>query len=126
MRTAAALLGALLAGSCGGGGADLPNVVLLSLDTLRADHLSCYGYGIPTSPELDTFAAGATRWTECYSTAPWTLPAHASLFTGLFPGEHGAHTTQLAPDRSTVRPLEEDFVTLAEVLPPRVTPPRPS
>jgi arylsulfatase A-like enzyme len=64
-------------------------VVLISIDTLRADHLGAYGYPRPTSPKLDAFAAGGVIFTDVTSPSPWTLPAHASLFTGLYPGRHG-------------------------------------
>ncbi|MEM1183243.1 MAG: sulfatase, partial [Acidobacteriota bacterium] len=65
-------------------------VILLVLDTVRADHLSLYGYPRSTSPELDAFAADAVVYEHAVSTSSWTLPAHASLFTGLFPLTHGA------------------------------------
>jgi len=94
----------------------LPNLVLLSLDTLRADHLSCYGYPVATSPELDAFAERATRYTRARSTAPWTLPAHASMFTGLLPFEHGAHGEKVDDLRNNARPLSGDAVTIAELL----------
>ncbi len=92
-----------------------PDVFLLVLDTLRADHLSAYGYGRPTSPNLDRFAEGATLYENAVSTAPWTLPSHGSLFTGLLPFQHGAHT-QLAG--GSVRPasLSTEPATLSELL----------
>ncbi|MBI4879979.1 MAG: sulfatase [Planctomycetes bacterium] len=67
-----------------------PNLLFISLDTLRADHLGAYGYGRPTSPFLDRFAANATLFTQYFSAAPYTLPAHATMLTGLFPPRHGA------------------------------------
>lgn len=68
-----------------------PDVVLISVDTLRADHLSVYGYGVPTAPNLEAWvrAAGATVLPAAIAAAPWTLPAHASMFTGLDPHVHG-------------------------------------
>jgi arylsulfatase A-like enzyme len=69
----------------------LPDVVLITLDTTRVDHLSCYGYVRATSPRLDRLATEAVRYTRAWSTSSWTLPAHASLFTGLYPAQHGAH-----------------------------------
>jgi len=66
------------------------NLLIISLDTTRADHLGCYGYERATSPNLDAFAAGATLFEECLSTSSWTTPAHASAFTGLSPVLHGA------------------------------------
>jgi arylsulfatase A-like enzyme len=86
--------------------AEHPNVLLIVLDTVRADRLSCYGYEKPTTPELDAFAREATRFTEFYSTSSWTIPSHSSLFTGLFPVSHGATQEKMILDRS--------FVTLAE------------
>jgi arylsulfatase A-like enzyme len=69
--------------------------VLITLDTTRADHLGAYGYRLDTSPHFDALALESRRYTEAYSTSSWTLPAHASLFTGKFPTTHGA---QYAPD----------------------------
>ncbi len=66
------------------------NLLIISLDTLRADHLGCYGYTRDTSPNIDAFAADATLFEECLSTASWTTPAHASAFTGLSSVLHGA------------------------------------
>lgn len=65
-----------------------PDILVIVLDTQRADRLSCYGYPIPTSPHLDAFAAKATRFTQAISAAQWTVPSHASIFTGLYPSEH--------------------------------------
>lgn len=60
-----------------------PNVLLLSIDTLRADHLGSYGYYRDTSPRLDALAAAGTRFEQVYAPTPWTLPSHASLLTGV-------------------------------------------
>ena len=68
---------------------DRPNVILIIIDTLRADHLSCYGYHRETSPSLDSLAASGTRWENCQAQAPWTLPATATIFTGLNAKQHG-------------------------------------
>lgn len=65
--------------------AGAPNVLLVILDTVRADELSLYGYARQTTPELDEFAKGATVFDAAIATAPWTLPSHASLFTGRYP-----------------------------------------
>ena len=67
-----------------------PNVILISLDTLRADHLGIYGYDRPTSPHLDAFGRDAIVFDRAISPSSWTLPAHASIFTGESPSEHGA------------------------------------
>jgi arylsulfatase A-like enzyme len=63
---------------------DAPNVILLVLDTVRALELSAYGYGRPTSPRLSALARDGVRFDRAVATAPWTLPTHASLFTGLY------------------------------------------
>jgi arylsulfatase A-like enzyme len=66
---------------------DSPNVLLIVLDTVRADHLSLYGYRRPTSPTLERLAKQGIRFDEVRATAPWTLPSHASMFTGRWPHE---------------------------------------
>ncbi|MEN0065837.1 MAG: sulfatase-like hydrolase/transferase [Myxococcota bacterium] len=58
------------------------NIVVVVLDTVRADHLSTYGYARETTPNLTRFVANATQYPRAFSSAPWTLPSHASLFTG--------------------------------------------
>jgi len=64
------------------------NIILIIIDTLRADHLSCYGYHRFTSPTMDSLAAEGTMWTNAHSHAPWTLPSIASIWTGLSPQSH--------------------------------------
>ena len=64
----------------------LQGAVLILLDTVRADHLSCYGYGRPTTPALDALARSGVRFTQVVSQAPWTLPSVASLLAGRQPG----------------------------------------
>ena len=98
-----------------------PNVVLVVLDTVRADHLSLYGYPVATSPRLDALARGATVYTRAIAAGSWTVPSHASMFTGRYAFEHGAHTLQLPVHREdgeteAVRPLDTGYVTLAEAL----------
>src|ERR1700687_2625948 len=66
-----------------------PNVVLYLIDTLRADHLGCYGYGLPTSPSIDRFAASATVFTHTVAQASWTRPSTGSILTGRYPYAHG-------------------------------------
>lgn len=65
------------------------HVVLVVIDTLRADHVSAYGYERETTPNLDRLASGGVLYEDAISSAPWTLPAHASLFTGLYVRDHG-------------------------------------
>jgi len=84
------------------------NVLLVVMDTVRKDHLTPYGYDRPTTPTLSAFADDALVYEEAVAQAPWTLPVHASMFTGLYPGEHTA--TQEAPY------LPTDVGTLAEAL----------
>jgi len=95
-------------GRATGGGP--PNVVLVVFDALRVDRLGCYGYERPTSPHLDAFAADAVVFTRVISPGAWTVPSHASLFTGLYPSQHGA---RFGLGRLW---LDEGFVTLAELL----------
>ena len=86
---------------------DPPNVLLIVMDTVRADRLSLYGYHRPTSPALEALAKGGIRFDEARATAPWTLPSHASMFTGRWPHEL---------DASWRTPLGTKFPTLAEYL----------
>lgn len=67
-----------------------PNVVLISLDTVRADHLHFLGYRRQTTPRLDALAARSAVFTTAVSQSPWTTPSHMSLLTSAYPGEHGA------------------------------------
>lgn len=85
-----------------------PNVVIYLVDTLRADHLGCYGYPRPTSPNIDAFARDATRFGRAEAQSPWTRTAVASLFTGLNARSHGT-----VGDRSTLAP---SLPVLAEIL----------
>jgi len=66
-----------------------PNILLVTIDTLRADHLGSYGYDYDTSPNLDRLARESVRFGDAVSVSSWTLPSHASIMTGLFPFEHG-------------------------------------
>jgi hypothetical protein len=67
---------------------DAPNIMVIVVDTLRADHLSSYGYTRPTSPNLDNLAQQGVLFEYAFSTAPWTAPSHASMLTGRYPYEH--------------------------------------
>jgi arylsulfatase A-like enzyme len=101
-----ALIVLLLALGCRSEPAPGPNVLLVVLDTVRADHLSAYGYERETSPNLTRLAEGGARFDHVVSTAPWTVPSHASLMTGQVPAVHGAHHESWV--------LSNDAVTLAE------------
>jgi len=70
------------------GGGEAPDIILVSIDTLRADHLGAYGYERDTSPFLDKLAASGVRAAHFRSPSPWTLPAHTTLLTGLLPHTH--------------------------------------
>lgn len=86
-----------------------PNVVLIILDTLRADRLGCYGFNQPTSPKLDALAATGVRFEHVLTQSTWTRPSIGSFLTSRFPRELGIYLErdQILPDR---------FVTLAEAL----------
>jgi arylsulfatase A-like enzyme len=80
-----------------------PNVVLLSIDTLRPDHLGAWGYSRDTSPFLDELARRGTRFANAWAPSPWTLPSHATMLTGLFPHRHGAERSELTIDLAAAR-----------------------
>jgi arylsulfatase A-like enzyme len=103
--------------------AGTPDVFLITLDTTRADHLSLYGYGRPTSPNLEALAADALVFDQARSAAGWTLPGHASMLTGMYPSRHGAHLAggwlpgeSIDGRRNVAFPLSADKMTLAEAL----------
>ena len=80
-----------------------PNVLLLVLDTVRAKNLGLYGYGRATSPNIDRLAGTGVTFAEAHSTAPWTLPSHAGMFTGRWPGElFHYHEQKLDPSVPTL------------------------
>ena len=76
-------------------GARTPNVLWIVADTLRADHMSVYGYDRPTTPELEKWAKQGITFEMARSAAPWTLPSHVTMFTGLWPSQHGARRPSL-------------------------------
>ena len=86
-----------------------PNVIFITIDTLRADHVGCYGHKQVGTPHIDELARQGTRFTRAYTPVPITLPAHSSLFTGAFPVATGMH------DFSGNK-LPESMTTLAEAL----------
>lgn len=89
-----------------GGAAD--NVLLITLDTTRADHLGCYGYDLARTPNLDALAREGVRFARVYCPAPLTLPSHDSIMTGLYPATHGV--------RNNGHELPSKIRTLAEIL----------
>lgn len=112
----AALVGAALCFACA---AELPvaerplDVILIVVDTLRADHLGLYGYAKPTSPNLDAFAREGIVFDDVTAQAPWTTPSVASLFSSLHPSAHGIRY-RLEANRSAR--LSKGRDTLAELL----------
>lgn len=102
-----ALLPVLLPASGCQSGKERPNVLLVVVDTLRQDRLSCYGYDRQTTPHLDLLARQGLIFENAFTTAPWTLPSHGSLMTGLLPTEHGSHWEHFA--------LSPETPTLAEL-----------
>ena len=86
---------------------DPPNVLLITLDTVRANHLSVYGYERPTTPTLERLAKKGIRFDRARATAPWTVPSHASMFTARWPHDLGVNWDT---------PLDEKYPTLAESL----------
>jgi len=103
-----------------------PDVILVVMDTLRADRLSLYGHHRDTSPRIDAFAADARVFERAISPAPWTPSGHASLFTGLLPAEHGTdgdYTAFLPPDRCLAERLRDaGYATAALVNNPKLDP----
>jgi arylsulfatase A-like enzyme len=95
-----------------------PNVILISLDTVRADHLSVYGYVRDTTPHLRKFAQEATIFTNAVSASDMTLSSHASMFTGLYASQHGAHSALgIGKEATDIKyGLPENSRTLAGIL----------
>ena len=87
---------------------NLPNIILLVMDSARVTNLSSYGYERPTTPNIDALAGQGTLYEQAISVGCWTLPVHASLFTGLYPLNHGITVSRDA--------LPDDFPTLARRL----------
>ena len=84
-----------------------PNIVLITLDTTRADRLACYGYSGVKTPHLDSLARQGILFEQCTTSSPLTLPSHASIMTGLYPTFHGVRV-----NGNTA--LSERHLTLAE------------
>lgn len=87
-----------------------PNIILISVDTLRTDHLGLYGYWRRTTPVLDELAQDAIVFDQAFAVSPWTLPSHASMLTGLYPEDHRAGSPSPADT------LSPNLTTLAEWL----------
>ena len=106
------LLGSALLLSCSRSRPAIRNVLLISIDTLRADRLSAYGFPRPTTPNIDAVAREGVLFRNVHTPVPMTLPAHVSMLTGTLPPTHGLRDNLLnrLPDAS---------LTLAEMLKPR-------
>lgn len=88
--------------------ASRPDIVLVVIDSLRADHMGCHGYGRDTTPYLDAFARESVRFDQVVASGPWTLPAIMSIFTAVPPEIHGCH--------HWTKPYSTNVVTVAEAL----------
>lgn len=109
LGVAALVLGLLSASACGGGQARPAGILLITLDTTRADHLGCYGDASAVTPNLDALAQQSVRFDQAMAAVPVTLPSHATMFTGLYPPTHGVRYNGMFR-------LGETSVTLAERL----------
>ena len=97
-----------------------PNVVVITIDTLRPDHLGCYGYKQIHTPNIDALAADGTRFDHAYTSVPVTLPSHTTIFTGTYPiysGMHDFAANKLSPTQATLASVLKDhgYVTGAVV-----------
>jgi arylsulfatase A-like enzyme/Tfp pilus assembly protein PilF len=97
-----------------------PNVVIITVDTLRADHLGCYGYKQIRTPNIDALAADSVRFERAYTPVPVTLPAHTAIFTGTYPllsGMHDFSGNKLSPNQPTLASVlkQQGYVTGAVV-----------
>jgi arylsulfatase A-like enzyme len=110
----------LLWGGCSSSESELaprPNIVLITIDTLRSDRVGAYGYARETSPFLDELAAEGVRFAIAYSPSSWTVPSMASLFTSLHPDRHGVqHGLVRRGEIFGQEILDESYVLLAEIL----------
>jgi len=97
-----------------------PNVVLITIDTLRADHIGCYGYGQIRTPNIDALAADGARFERAYTAVPVTLPSHTVMFTGTYPmlsGMHDFAANKLNPTQPTLASVlkEHGYATAAVI-----------
>lgn len=87
------------------------NIILLVLDSLSAARLSCYGYERTTTPNIDDFASDSLVYRNAFANSSWTVPTHGTLFTGLYPSEHGANAKHkrlsIAPEHTLAGKLSE-------------------
>jgi arylsulfatase A-like enzyme len=88
----------------------LPNILFITIDTLRADHVSSYGYHLKTTPNIDRLASEGARFENAYAAVPLTGPSHFSIFTGRYPQEHGARINGVAV------PANSKWLSLPQIL----------
>jgi arylsulfatase A-like enzyme len=114
-----AILLCIAAALCCGSGDRPLNVLVIGIDTLRSDHLGCYGYGRDTSPAIDGLAGQGVLFENTVSQSPWTLPSFGTVFTSLYPNQHGAMTivTRMRSSIPTLATVlhERDYATGAVV-----------
>jgi len=125
-RHALLFLTTILLPACGA--TEGPSVILITLDTTRQDHLSCYGYERETSPNIDAIARESAVFTQAYAVSSWTLPTHASIFTGRYPKSHGARydpegSVSVAPPvhQGAASPSEDREIRVRMLAPTRDT-----
>jgi len=97
-----------------------PNVIVITIDTLRADHLGCYGYKQIQTPNIDALAADGARFEHAYTAVPVTLPSHTVMFTGTYPmlsGMHDFAANKLNPTQPTLASVlkEHGYATAAVI-----------
>ena len=113
LLAATVLVALTLRSGCRGTPRD-PDVIVLVVDTLRAQNTSVYGYERDTTPALEAFAKDAVTYEDAITPGTWTVPAHASLLTGRWPSFHGAE--RVTGDRLLALPIDPGVPTLAELL----------
>ena len=123
MLTLAILATLIGVSSCGKSRPAGPNLVLIVIDTLRADHLSCYGYSRDTTPFLDSLASRGALFERALSTSSWTTPATASIHTSLYPPQHtvlegfrAARVRNAGTERFDINAIPPDIETISEML----------
>jgi arylsulfatase A-like enzyme len=121
MRRVCAWLAAAALAACQGAGKPQPlappNVLMLVIDCLRADHLSASGYPRPTTPHLDALAREGVTFTHAFAQASWTRPSVPTLLSGLYPSEHALQEFYLGEGEAVMSPrLSEGVTTLAEAI----------
>jgi arylsulfatase A-like enzyme len=92
------------------------NIILVAVDTLRADHLGCYGYHRNTSPFIDSLAKNSLLFERCYSQAPWTIPSFSTILSGLYPEQHRVVASPWNVPNATSISFDDSTPMLAELM----------